>query len=152
MTQGRLQVSGPHVVHDEIDGEVVVINFATGSYYSLTATAVPIWALLRSGATAEEAVAVIEAGFATDGHDVAAAVQAFLTELEREGLIAAAPTGDGPDGSAVAASPSTAAEPYVAPVVEKFTDMEDLILLDPVHDVSQAGWPNAAAGGESATR
>ena len=34
--------------------------------------------------------------------------------------------------------------PYVPPVLEKFTDMQDLILLDPVHEVSERGWPHAA--------
>ena len=31
---------------------------------------------------------------------------------------------------------------WTAPVLEVFTDMEDLLLLDPIHDVSEAvGWP-----------
>ncbi len=33
---------------------------------------------------------------------------------------------------------------YVAPVLESFTDMQDLILLDPIHEVDAAGWPNTA--------
>jgi hypothetical protein len=26
-------------------------------------------------------------------------------------------------------------------MLEVFTDMEDLLLLDPIHDVGDAGWP-----------
>jgi hypothetical protein len=27
-------------------------------------------------------------------------------------------------------------------VLEKFTDMHDLLLMDPIHEVSDAGWPH----------
>jgi hypothetical protein len=30
------------------------------------------------------------------------------------------------------------------PVLEKFTDMADLLLLDPIHEVGEAGWPQRA--------
>ena len=30
---------------------------------------------------------------------------------------------------------------YEHPVLQKYTDMEDLLLLDPIHDVDEAGWP-----------
>jgi Coenzyme PQQ synthesis protein D (PqqD) len=155
MSSVRFQVTGPHVVHDEIDGEVVVINFATGSYYSLTATAVPVWAGLRVGATAADAVAALEAGFDTGGEDVEAAVDTFLARLEDEGLIAPTVDGAAPSGAEAPFETRSAPDPrplYVAPVLEKFTDMEDLILLDPVHDVSQAGWPNpSGTAGSGAT-
>ena len=31
---------------------------------------------------------------------------------------------------------------YGLPALERFTDMEDLLLLDPVHDVEEMGWPH----------
>jgi hypothetical protein len=31
---------------------------------------------------------------------------------------------------------------FEPPVLEKFTDMQDLILLDPVHEVDERGWPH----------
>ena len=31
---------------------------------------------------------------------------------------------------------------FSTPLVEKYTDMAELILLDPVHDVSALGWPS----------
>ena len=39
-----------------------------------------------------------------------------------------------------------APESYEAPAVHKYTDMENLLLLDPIHEVEEeAGWPHAAA-------
>jgi hypothetical protein len=30
---------------------------------------------------------------------------------------------------------------YISPVIETFSDMQEILLLDPVHDVDKAGWP-----------
>jgi hypothetical protein len=30
---------------------------------------------------------------------------------------------------------------FTRPVLTKFTDMQDLLLLDPIHDVNSSGWP-----------
>jgi hypothetical protein len=39
-----------------------------------------------------------------------------------------------PEGRAVNA-------PFTPPALTKFTDMQDLLLLDPIHDVGSGGWP-----------
>jgi hypothetical protein len=36
--------------------------------------------------------------------------------------------------------------PFVPPGFATFTDMQDIILLDPVHEVDTRGWPHASAG------
>jgi hypothetical protein len=33
---------------------------------------------------------------------------------------------------------------FVEPALNKYTDMQELLLLDPVHEVSEAGWPSKA--------
>lgn len=30
---------------------------------------------------------------------------------------------------------------FEEPIFHKYTDMEDLLLLDPIHDVDETGWP-----------
>jgi len=35
--------------------------------------------------------------------------------------------------------------PFVSPSFTTFTDMQDIILLDPVHEVDTQGWPHASA-------
>ena len=32
---------------------------------------------------------------------------------------------------------------FEAPILHKYTDMQDLLLLDPIHEVDEAGWPVA---------
>ena len=31
---------------------------------------------------------------------------------------------------------------FEAPILHKYTDMQDLLLLDPIHEVDEAGWPS----------
>ncbi len=33
--------------------------------------------------------------------------------------------------------------PYAPPALETYTDMQELLLLDPIHDVDETGWPAA---------
>jgi hypothetical protein len=67
---------------------------------------------------------------------ISAAVDSCIERLLAHGLIREAPSsGD----SALFLAPSGL--PFPEPLVEHFTDMQDLLLLDPIHDVSEEGWP-----------
>jgi hypothetical protein len=50
----RFRVSNPNVMSETIDGEVIIINLATGTYYSLKDVGAEIWSLVDGGATAED--------------------------------------------------------------------------------------------------
>lgn len=67
----------------------------------------------------------------------------FLGDLAAENLISAA------EGSAPLLAPSDddGAAEFPAPRLERYTDMQDLLLLDPIHDVDERGWPNAVDAG-----
>ncbi len=45
-----------------------------------------------------------------------------------------------PDGSAATAKD---VRRFTEPTVHTYADMQDLLLLDPIHDVDETGWPNA---------
>jgi len=32
---------------------------------------------------------------------------------------------------------------FDAPVLHSYTDMQDVLLLDPIHDVDETGWPSS---------
>jgi hypothetical protein len=33
-------------------------------------------------------------------------------------------------------------EEWSIPLLNEYTDLQDLILVDPIHDVQESGWPN----------
>ena len=43
MSNTRVRVNGPDVMHETIDGEVIVINLTSGNYYSVRGVGADIW-------------------------------------------------------------------------------------------------------------
>jgi len=125
MTQ-RFEINEPTVVSDTIDGMAVIIHLENGAYYSGEGASGDAWAAVIAGATAEE----IAAAFGTASTDLTA----FVAHLQAESLVRPR------TAPAVAWSVSAAFAPLA---LERFNDLEDLLLLDPVHDVSNEGWPRA---------
>lgn len=142
----RLEVQRPDVVHQTIDGEVVIINLATGTYYSLRAVGAEIWQLLERGATLDDVVAVLERRYDASKEAVVSAVDELVTTLADEGLLV--PASDAaPPGNAPAAADG-ARRPWAPPTLERYTDMQDLLLVDPIHEVDDIGWPDLKPPGE----
>jgi Coenzyme PQQ synthesis protein D (PqqD) len=138
------RINSPSVISESIDGEVVVIHLATGTYYSLRGTAARIWDVAASGRTTDEVAKDLAASFDADGVDLGRETDTFLGTLVTEGLMVASEV----DPSTTDLDALAARQPWTTPVLETFTDMQDLILLDPVHEVEPTrGWP---ASGEPA--
>jgi hypothetical protein len=148
MRTTRFRINTPPVIHETLDGEVIVVNLDTGVYYSLTGVAAEIWAAVEAGSSTTHAAGELHARYDGSRPDVDAAVTRFVEELEREQLI----SGDG-DADARPASPidGTVRPAFVEPVLRKYTDMKELLLLDPIHEVGETGWPNSAADDAPAT-
>jgi hypothetical protein len=135
-----LRIDATNVMHETIDGEVVVIHLDSGTYYSFDAVGAHVWEALATGATLEALVESVVARYRGDPEAIAAGVGAFVERLREESLVVVDPLAGEPAAPAPPAAPS---EIYAAPVLQKYTDMEQLLLLDPIHEVEDAGWPNA---------
>jgi len=138
---GRFRINAPAIAHQTIDGEVVLINMETGAYYSLQKTGAAVWQLLEAGADAQTVTAQFVQRYQAEPGQIAAAVDQLLAELQQEAIIVSdpAPAND----AALPPAPGNAArEPFEPPVLQKFTDMQDLLLLDPIHEVAETGWPH----------
>ena len=144
MQSKRLKIRTPNVTHRTIDGEVIIIDLDTGTYYSLAGVAGQIWRLVEAHGSVDAVVAACLDRYSGRPGEVEAGVQAFMKELEQEGLLV--PLNGEPADVRVEPSdtkPPSQPSPYVEPVLDKFTDMQDLLLLDPIHEVDEAGWPHA---------
>lgn len=120
----------PDVIDEQFEGEAVVVNLASGVYYAFNPTASAIWSALAVGRSADTAARLLELP--------PAVVVAFCAQLLAEELIEVAPAEAGDD-----ASPVPAGDPGEEPRIQRFTDMQDLLMLDPIHDIDLGGdgWP-----------
>jgi hypothetical protein len=119
------------VVSEVIDGEVVAIDLASGRYYSLEGAAARAWNAVARGADLDGIAAEVADEAGLSAADVLPDVEAFLGELSAERLI------EGGNGATPSLGPGR-----VSLVLHRYTDMQDLILIDPIHDVDETGWPN----------
>lgn len=145
----RFRVNTPKVVHEPFEDEVVVVNLDTGRYYCLQRAGVAVWLGLVKGWSTGEIVTELEAKYRATEGEIDRAVGVLLADLEREQLVSVV----APDASASAPHPAAAIEaaaaektPFEPPTLQVYTDMQDLLLLDPIHEVDDVGWPIAADG------
>jgi len=133
----------PQVLHESIDGEVMVIDLTTGSYYSLRGSAAEVWQLIDHfpGSSATELTTVFTDGNESARTDIESLIARFVDQLLDEGLLVVHANGAGSHLSVPPSSEGARLPTFDPPVLEKYTDMQDLVLLDPVHEVAETGWP-----------
>lgn len=137
MRSRRYRVDPQRVVHETIDGETILIHLKTGTYFSLSGCGPEIWSLLVDG-WSDEAAADELARRYPDHEGAAEETQAFVRELIREELLEES---QDPAQEPIGAElPS--GRPFEAPALQKYTDMQYFLLLDPIHEVEAAGWPH----------
>jgi hypothetical protein len=139
-TATEFRISGPPIIHETLDGEVIVINLESGTYYSLQGVGAEVWNALASPTSLDSIAGRLAAQHALDAQAAAGAVAALLGQLLDEGLIASIDGGrpaSAPDHVA-ARLPETLREGLV---LHRYSDVAELLMLDPVHDVDDVGWP-----------
>ena len=138
------RVNSPQVISETVGGETIIVNLARGHYFSLQGTAVEVWQGLERGEAAETIVLELEQRYEAADGEIDTAVKKLLEDFLAAELVVAEGNGT---GSVAAASSQDVGErvPFVPPSFTTFTDMQDIILLDPVHEVDTQGWPHASA-------
>lgn len=138
-----LRINHPQVVCETIDGEVVAVNLETGCYYSLLNTAAAVWNRIEQQTNCDRLIQEISHAYEGDSSEIAAAIHQFLEHLQRENLIVADATISSTALEVSAIVESVNKPRFENPLLEKFSDMQDLLLLDPIHEVNvEDGWPS----------
>ena len=135
------RVNAPKVVYEDFEDETILINLDNGSYYSFSGSGAMIWGRIVSGESIASVREYLREHF-PDATDIALSVEDFVRELVDENLIVKNSSGTAKNiKQAKATIPSLAQ--FEKPVLQKYSDMQDLLLLDPIHEVDEAGWPHA---------
>lgn len=109
-------IHSKNAISETLDNETIVINIETGSYYSMNQDGTALWAAISEGRAIPLTNPVVSAFVAT------LLSEGLIQETEQQGALA--------EGAA-----------FEAPAVEIYTDMQEMILTDPIHDVDTMGWP-----------
>jgi hypothetical protein len=145
----KFKINTPNIVHELIDGEVIIVNLKQGDYYSLLNTSAEIWTEIEREQSSAQIVAQLTQNYQEEPEIIAQGVQLFIDQLIEEGIITEL-TGDIPENEIVShgfGNNGIDKPPFEMPKLSKYTDMEDLLALDPIHEVDEMGWPNAKLEG-----
>lgn len=139
----RLKINDPNIVHEMIDGETIILNLDSGNYYSIVDVGVDIWSYIEKGVPIAEIMPLVRGNYHCNGSDEENAVNSFLEQLQQEGLVISVNDSSflsqsWKDNMVARESKSV----FKIPVLNKYTDMQDLLLLDPIHEVDATGWPS----------
>ena len=135
------------VVHQTIDGEAILIQFETGAYYSLAGAGAEIWHLLAGGRSIDEIVTRLGQAYDAGADELRHAVEGLVEELTQEDLIEPGPEASLSPSTKDGNTPAGERSAFQPPMLEKFTDMQDFLLVDPIHEVDESGWPSVKAEG-----
>jgi hypothetical protein len=137
------RVNSPQVIFENIDGELILVHMEKGAYYTTDEVGALLWFMVESRCSAAEMAESLRFQFDADADTIESAVAAFVDRLLGEDLIVAGEPGEEPAAERTPATrvATTPKRPFVAPVLQAYRDMQDMLALDPIHDVEAAGWP-----------
>jgi hypothetical protein len=113
-----------------IDGEAVIINLASGMYYSLNGSGSAVWELIEKGCTLAETSGAVQSAFNISAETAERDVSRLWENLLAENLVVVSDDAS-PKGSHAGAVTVNAGSEYAAPALTKFEDMVDLFAADP---------------------
>jgi hypothetical protein len=141
-----LKVNCTDVLHEIFDDEVVIINLKSGIYYSLNNSARIVWQLILENLSPQQVMRVFSLAAPEENGGYGEKIIQFIDELVKEGLVS---PGEEPPVMPEETMTQKLKDfsrqlgpGFDLPLMEKYTDQQELLLLDPIHEVSDLGWPD----------
>lgn len=137
------RINNPPVVAETLDGEATIVDLASGTYYALNESGSFIWDELGRGVEPGRIAKALGSGYGIGEETASSDVEKLVGELSERRLIAPARDDQAPAVEVNGSGPSAGdARAYAPPELSVYTDMQELLLLDPVHEVDESGWPS----------
>jgi len=143
----QIKIDSARILHETVSNETLIIDSETGIYHILRGSGAEIWQMIIQGLDLSSLIDQIAQQSTTPKTEIELAVQKFVNELQQAGLVSlsAAEAPSGQPSAAVAGAPQgQTAAAFVPPELHTFNDMNDLLLIDPIHEVAETGWPFTA--------
>lgn len=130
------QLKEREVSSEVIDGELIIMHLKTGKYYSSSGTGPLVWSCLVAGMTAASTRDLVASCCGVSPQSIETDIDEFIASLALEQLLHESSAEADP-----VTPPGIETQVYSKPELQVYSDMKDLLLLDPIHDVSEDGWP-----------
>ncbi|MBX9705619.1 MAG: PqqD family protein [Gammaproteobacteria bacterium] len=130
-------LSSTAIIHELLGEEVIIANLDNGNYYNLSGLAATVWRLLLCGKSAGAAITEIQEHY-SGVVDVELQAASFIEELLQHNLLKLS-------ASAIVSGecPTQWPQIFKSGAIDCYEDMQQLLVLDPIHEVDELGWPHA---------
>ena len=133
----RLEPNEAEVAAKAYDDEVVFMHLSTGVYASIEQLGAIVWDAIGKRFSIREVAAALADHYEVDSAQALADVRTLAVQLLREGMVRTSADA-GASGNIVAPA---VRQPYTAPCLVIYRDMEDLLALDPpLPQYAEAPW------------
>jgi len=134
------ECNDPNVIFERFDDETILVNLDSGRYYSLDPVGVVVWELIHRPLTVSDLLDKLNVHCAAEAAQIETTIRELIALLETEELIR--PRRETPPADIDDEKAMPEGRTFVPPILAKYEDMAEMLLLDPVHDVDDAGgWP-----------
>jgi hypothetical protein len=124
----------PRLAAEIFDGEYIIANLDTGLYFSVQGLAVSMINFLPFE-TKDQVIDLLANTFPENSETIQKELTSILDELIENEIVLKDDL-----KTLVESKSNTLPIKYVASRFNKYADMQDLLLLDPIHDVDEDGW------------
>ena len=83
----------PDVVFRDLEGEAVILDLSSGTYFGLNEVGTRVWRLVDEGRDPSQIVGIVATEYAADRETIAGDVERLLDDLSRRRLIVSAGSG-----------------------------------------------------------
>ena len=139
----QYRVNAPVVISEVIDSEVVIMNLRSGTYYSSDGSGAVIWSWIAEGYSIDQLERLAVHNYSGDSSAICEGISQFVDKLLSHELVTPTGATDAPLPDPELAEGDVHQLGEFEPArLEIYSNMQDLLQLDPVHDVpDEAGWP-----------
>ncbi|MFC1730877.1 PqqD family protein [candidate division KSB1 bacterium] len=143
----KLRINTPHIVYDTIDDETILVNLKSGNYYSLDKFGLLIWDIIVSKGDLFKFIELVSWKYQLPSDKISSDIENFIQKLFNENLIIP-DNGNSSDHTSMTKKEiddklKELGSGFEAPVLNKYSDMQEVLLLDPIHDTDEEkGWPS----------
>ena len=139
------QIDRSNVVYEIFDNEVVIINLDNGNYYSYNGVGVEIWNQLTKKNSIDnisQSLSNIYPSVRLD--NLKTIINKSIADLENEKLLISSEIKNNQEiNIPVETNQDIKVDNNVIkiPTLQRFTDMQDFLLVDPIHEIDYEKWP-----------
>ncbi len=131
------KINESRAMSETLDDETIIINLENGNYYTMNKTGSIIWNKIHEKYSLRQIIEFFTNNYSESNDKIEKSVLGLIEFLKNENLIL-----DSNESESVKPEyDENSKKKFIKPSIERYDDMQEMLLADPIHDVQEEGWP-----------